>query len=59
MTQVPSFGATARPPAMVGTDTLAMVMSSTTMKLPVASRNAASIRFAPASGAGAGRAAAA
>src|SRR5580704_11601351 len=42
MTQVPSLGATARPPAIVGTETLAMVMSSTTMKLPAASRKAAS-----------------
>src|SRR6185437_2284813 len=41
MTQVPSLGATASPPAIVGTETLAMVMSSTTMKLPTASRKAA------------------
>src|ERR1700742_3154468 len=42
MTQVPSLGATARPPAMGGTETLAMVMQSRTMSFPAASRKAAS-----------------
>src|SRR5439155_24170669 len=37
---------------MVGTETLAMVMSSTTMKLPTASRKPARIRAPPRSGTG-------
>src|SRR5579872_1094810 len=40
------------PPAMLGTETLAMVMSSTTMKLPTASRNPASSSAEPFSGIG-------
>src|SRR5579862_3590975 len=58
MTQVPSLGATASPPAMVGTETLAMVMSSTTMKLPTASRKAASQSAPPCNVAGCAGAAA-
>src|ERR1700722_12846807 len=38
MTQVPWLGDTARPPAMFGTDTLVIVMSSTTTKFESASR---------------------
>ncbi len=49
---MPWLGETAMPPAMFGTETLAMVMSSTTMKLPTASRNPASIKAPPFRGAG-------
>ena len=52
MTQVPWLGETASPPAMLGTETLAMVMSSTTMKLPTASRTPPRISAAPVSGIG-------
>src|SRR5450631_3036851 len=38
MTQVPWLGETASPPAMFGTETLVIVMSSTTTKLEMASR---------------------
>src|SRR5215471_329113 len=51
MIQVPWLALMPRPPAMVGTDTLAMVMSSTAMKLALASRTAASHSLAPCSGA--------
>ena len=47
MTQVPWLGETARPPAMSGTETLVMVVSSTTMKLESASRLPANHRDAP------------
>src|SRR5690606_36349251 len=56
MTQVPWAGDTARAPAMCGTDTLAMVVSSTTMKLASASSTAAVISRVPCSGSGTARA---
>ncbi len=47
MTQVPWLGETARPPAMFGTETLVMVVSSTTMKFDSASRLPANHSDAP------------
>jgi hypothetical protein len=47
MIQVPWLLLMPRPPAMLGTDTLAMVMSSTAMKLALASRMAASHSISP------------
>src|SRR5690606_30361951 len=55
MTQVPWAGDTARAPAMCGTETLAMVVSSTTMKLASASSTAATISREPCSGSGTAR----
>ena len=51
ITQVPCDGATARLPEMWGTETLAIVMSSTTTKFDRASANAAMNIGAPVSGA--------
>src|SRR5215469_18134542 len=51
MIQVPWLALMPRPPAIFGTDTLAMVMSSTAMKLALASSTAVSHRAAPRSGA--------
>ncbi len=53
MTQVPSLADTPRPPAMFGTETLAMVVSSTTMKLASASTMPAAQSIPPVSAAGA------
>src|SRR4051812_15381787 len=53
MTQVPWAGDTASPPAMCGTATLAMVMSSTTRKLAAASSRPPRISAPPCKGTGA------
>src|SRR5262249_34932325 len=53
MAQVPSLGETARPPAMWGTETLVMVVSSTTMKLASARQTPATSRAGPVRGTGA------
>ena len=50
MVQVPSDGETARPPAMLGTLTLVMVVSSTDMKLASASRKPTVQSVAPVKG---------
>src|SRR3546814_12468565 len=55
MTHVPCVGDTARPPAICGTDTLAMVESSTTTKLASASAKAAASSRTPFSGRGSAR----
>jgi hypothetical protein len=44
ITHVPWFGLTPRLPAIVGSDTLAIVVSSTCMKVPSASANAVTPR---------------
>ena len=54
MIQVPCVGLTPRSPAMVGIDTLAMVTSSTVMKVAPASAIAPSMRSAPSNGGDAG-----
>src|SRR6185312_14037116 len=51
--QVPSCGLTARLPAMCGTDTLTIVMSSTSMNVANATAIVSSASGAPCSGAGA------
>src|SRR6476646_10819859 len=48
--QVPSCGLTARLPAMCGTDTLTIVMSSTSMNVANATANVSSASGAPCSG---------
>src|SRR5690348_1766677 len=54
MIQVPWLELMPSDPAMLGIETLAMVMSSTATKLALASRTAVSHRARPCSGAGAG-----
>jgi hypothetical protein len=51
MTQVPWLLLIPREPAMLAIETLAMVMSSTAMKLAIASMMAVSHRAAPCNGA--------
>src|SRR5689334_10159536 len=51
--QVPSWGLTARLPAMCGTDTLTIVMSSTSMNVANATATVSNASGAPCSGAGA------
>jgi hypothetical protein len=52
MTQVPWFGLTPRSPAMAGSETLAMELSSTFMKVAADRANVPQRRAAPFSGGG-------